>query len=104
MFLPLSFRKHTPERTRAGAGYNVKYHVPVACFMKVKRGDQVTKKGDQPTHRIINSFQSNGSSKPLKCSIHINVYLIKNRSKLSSAFLLCLLRILLRQTLSKAQK
>ena len=46
------------------------YHVPVACFMKVKLGDQVTKKGDQPTDRGINSFQSNGSSKPLKCSIH----------------------------------
>ena len=38
--------------------------------MKVKRGDQVTKKGHQPTHRVINYFQSNGSSKPLKCSIH----------------------------------
>ena len=38
--------------------------------MKVKRGHQVTKKGDQPTHRVINYFQSNGSSKPLKCSIH----------------------------------
>ena len=39
------------------------YHVPVACFMKVKLGDQVTKKGDQPTDHGINYFQSNGSSK-----------------------------------------
>ena len=62
------------------------YHVPVACFMKVKLGDQVTKKGDQPTDRGINSFQSNGSSKPLKCSITKIMYVGKKQLLFKSTY------------------